>query len=269
MTTGYPKCTQVITLRIPAGVGASSANTTILDYFPIPVNMSLMDVKAIASGVSGSPAPTIDLFLSTTSATVLSTAITISAANTVYSGAIAAGDAKLATPTAKLKLSAKTALSMRVVTASGGSSSTPSLTLLLKIDDPRYASGKYFIQKLSLPGDTGLSNGVAETTIQDHFIVPCDCEFVYGCCIGRDKAGIGSDPEITIYNNTTKIATNVTIAANNTVYDITPATASTGSQTKHRGDRLTAGSVVSMRCNTAATAGAIKTPAATLLFRKI
>lgn len=265
-TSGLREGVQIVKLHVPAGVGAGVANTVNQDYFPVPVAMSLLGAKCMASAVGGTT-PTLDLFSG--SSTILSAPTSIALANTVYSSALASGTQNLANPVAMTKLAAGSKLSLRAVTQAGvGSISTPAMSVMLEFDDPRYAKD-YFIHRFSLPGDTGLSNNVAETTIQDHWVVPEDCEWVYGCCIGRATAGTEHKPQITIYNGATEITSNVTLAADDTVYDILPSGAVTGLGMYTRGYHLTKGTVLSMRVKTAATAGAVKTPAATLLFRRV
>lgn len=110
LTAAYYTWTMRLTPAVLAGsntgcLTAGLTTATVLDEFPCPRGATVASVKAIALGVSGGT-PVIDVYKNGT--TILSTGVSIAAANTVYSGSVSVTSA-----------AASDIFSLRATTAAG------------------------------------------------------------------------------------------------------------------------------------------------------
>ena len=120
-------------------------------------------------------------------------------------------------------------------------------------------SGSYLA--LQLRGAT-LADGVANTTIQDTITVPVDAELVavYGASDDVTVVAAGTDPSVDVFHNratpATVLSAAVVLAADDTSYAGTVSIAS-----------FKAGDILTLRCVTGSSSGALVLPTVTLLFK--
>ena len=128
-----------------------------------------------------------------------------------------------------------------------------------------YGDGVYVVH---LHNPAALANNIAETTIQDHFIVPFASRLLKIQVIGTTKAGT-TDPEITLYKNTTEIVANKAIATNDTVYSLDLLQGAAQCAVGPGRLAFSKDDVISMRVKTHAADGALTAATAICTFKSV